>query len=126
MTPPPARRYDLAWRRANLAVIIVLALAGATGLGVRALGAPRDLGATPRGLPQRTAMARERINPNTASVASLRRLPGVGPVLADAIVAERQAEAGGPFTTADDLQRVYRIGLTTARNLAPFLTFDDE
>lgn len=45
---------------------------------------------------------------NRADAAALEALPGIGPALAAAIVAER--ERGGPFRTADDLDRVRGIG----------------
>ncbi|MDX1577599.1 MAG: ComEA family DNA-binding protein [Gemmatimonadota bacterium] len=64
--------------------------------------------------------ARERIDPNTAPVEELRRLPGVGPRLAEAIVGER---ARRPFRSPDDLTRVPGIGEVTARRLAPRLGF---
>lgn len=48
------------------------------------------------------------VNINSADVATLETLPGVGPVTAQKIVAER--EANGPFATPDDLSRVAGIG----------------
>ncbi len=129
--PPPARRYDLGWRRGNLAVLIVLATLAAAALGARALLHTRDLGPTPRGLTHRAAAARELINPNTATAASLRRLPRIGPILARAIIAARrpaatEPAAGGPFTDLDDLQhRVRGVGPKTAQRLGPHLTFDE-
>jgi competence protein ComEA len=45
---------------------------------------------------------------NTASEAELDKLPGIGPVKAKAIVAERQKN--GPFKSVDDLKRVKGIG----------------
>lgn len=48
------------------------------------------------------------VNVNTASAIELAQLPGIGPVLAQAIVDER--EANGPFDTLDDLLRVNGIG----------------
>ena len=58
---------------------------------------------------------------NTAPAESLVALPGVGPVLAARIVAER--ERGGPFRDAADLVRVRGIGPRTAARLAPLLRF---
>jgi competence ComEA-like helix-hairpin-helix protein len=60
---------------------------------------------------------------NTAPAAELALLPGIGPELAARIVAER--EAGGPFTTAEQLSRVRGIGPTKIDQVAPMLTFDD-
>lgn len=45
---------------------------------------------------------------NTAPAAELEELPGVGPVLAARIVADR--EANGPFASLDDAQRVSGVG----------------
>jgi competence protein ComEA len=60
---------------------------------------------------------------NRASAADLQRLPGVGPVLAARIVAERDAR--GPFQDPGDLRRRVRgIGARTSARLAPHLRFD--
>ena len=48
------------------------------------------------------------ININTADLAALEELPGVGPATAQAIVEER--EANGPFASPEDIQRVSGIG----------------
>ena len=48
------------------------------------------------------------ISLNSATVEELEQLPGVGPVLAARIVADR--EANGPFTSLDDLSRVSGVG----------------
>lgn len=48
------------------------------------------------------------INLNRASADELEQLPGVGPVLAARIVADR--EANGPFASLDDLSRVSGVG----------------
>jgi competence ComEA-like helix-hairpin-helix protein len=50
----------------------------------------------------------DRIDLNHASVAELRRLPGIGPVGAGRIVEER--EANGPFRSVGDLVRVVGFG----------------
>lgn len=59
---------------------------------------------------------------NSADVRELQRLPRVGPVLAQRIVAWRQAH--GPFRSMSDLQRVRGIGRNTAAQLAPLVRFD--
>jgi competence protein ComEA len=64
----------------------------------------------------------ERLDPNTASVAELRRLPGVGPARAEAIVTERVR--GGPFKNPPDMARVSGIGPRTVEALTPHLAFD--
>lgn len=50
----------------------------------------------------------EKIDVNRADAVQLQRLPGVGPARAAAIVQER--EAGGPFASAADLERVAGVG----------------
>jgi competence ComEA-like helix-hairpin-helix protein len=76
----------------------------------------------PRPSPPVAALAATPLRINRASVAELQRLPGVGPVLAGRIVAER--ESGGPFRNAADLGRVRGIGSKTCVRLAPHLRFD--
>ncbi|WP_025731938.1 ComEA family DNA-binding protein [Carnimonas nigrificans] len=61
------------------------------------------------------------ININTASVAELVALPGIGKAKAEAIVAER--DANGPFVDAEDLSRVSGIGTATAKKLEQHLEF---
>jgi competence ComEA-like helix-hairpin-helix protein len=62
------------------------------------------------------AEADDRMDLNAAGAAELVRLPGVGPVLAERIMAER--EAGGPFTSVEDLTRVPGLGPARVRALA--------
>ena len=62
----------------------------------------------------------ERIDPNTAPVVELRRLPGIGPGLAAEILRERESR---PFTGSADLERVAGIGPATLRRLEPYLAF---
>lgn len=57
---------------------------------------------------------------NVADVAALDTLPGIGPVTAERIVAER--ESGGPFRDVDDLDRVPGIGPTTIESLRDVVT----
>jgi competence ComEA-like helix-hairpin-helix protein len=120
MTPRPAARYDLLPRPHNVAAIAVLCAVGWAGLVWHAVGrraweptaAPAD--------PDRVAAARETIDPNTASLASLRRLPGIGPALAERIV-EFRAGKGRPFRTPEDLAQIERIGPATVERLRQHL-----
>ena len=50
----------------------------------------------------------ELVNINTADADELDTLPGVGPVTAEAIIEDR--EANGPFTSIEDIMRVSGIG----------------
>jgi competence protein ComEA len=59
------------------------------------------------------------VNLNTADEAALDTLPGIGPVLAAAIV-EWRTQNGG-FTSIEQLQEVSGIGPTTFAELAPLV-----
>ena len=63
----------------------------------------------------------EKLDPNTATEAELRRLPGVGPVRARAIITERISS--GKFHAPSDLARVPGIGPQAVRTLTPHLAF---
>ncbi len=60
------------------------------------------------------------VNINTADVAQLDTLPGVGPSTAEKIVADR--EANGPFATPEDLMRVSGIGEKRLEELRDLIT----
>ncbi len=61
-----------------------------------------------------------RIDVNHASEAELDRLPGVGPILARAIVEWRRD--AGPFRSLADLERVPGLGSKTVQRLAPYIS----
>ena len=70
-----------------------------------------------------------RINPNDATAASLARLPGIGPVRAEAIAAYSERfrehnEGGRVFQNCADLQKVKGIGPRTAQNMCEWLRFE--
>lgn len=67
-------------------------------------------------------LAGEIINLNTASRSDLLRLPNIGTVRADAILAYRAEH--GPFRSLDELQNVDGIGPGTLETLRPFLSVD--
>lgn len=71
--------------------------------------------------PQRVAQARETLDPNTASLASLQRLPGIGELRAADIVAWRTAHGPRPFAGPADLDAVPNIGPGTVAKMAPYL-----
>ncbi len=59
------------------------------------------------------------INVNTASAARLKKLPGIGPKTASAIVNYRNTH--GPFTKLDQLKKVKRIGPKTLKKIEPYI-----
>ncbi len=66
------------------------------------------------GLPSGAAPS-GKININSASATELESLPGIGPTIAQRIVAYR--ETNGPFATVDDLINVSRIGPATLESI---------
>jgi competence ComEA-like helix-hairpin-helix protein len=63
--------------------------------------------------------AGERLDPNFADEIELRRLPGIGPAKASAIVRDRREN--GPFGSLEDLERVVGLGEKSVSRLAPHL-----
>ncbi|MBI5723666.1 MAG: helix-hairpin-helix domain-containing protein [Planctomycetes bacterium] len=124
MTARPDK-FDFSWTQANLPAILFLCLA-ATGGAVWNLARPA-VAMTDRIPvdPVRVAAAGQKVNPNTASSASLQRLPGIGPTRAQAIVDYRSARPAPAFRRESDLQAVRGIGPGIVRQISPFLTFDD-
>jgi competence protein ComEA len=66
----------------------------------------------------------ETLDPDRATVTELLRLPRVGPALARAIVADRQAK--GPFLNPRGLDRVPGIGPKLLESLGPYLAFSGD
>jgi competence protein ComEA len=60
-----------------------------------------------------------KVNINTATAAELEKLPRIGPVLAEAIMATRKQKE---FSSVEDLRRVRGIGAKTLDALRPFVT----
>ncbi len=60
------------------------------------------------------------VNINTASTDQLETLPGIGPALANLIVADR------PYATVADLDRVRGIGPKSVQSLRPFVTVEGD
>ena len=118
-------RYDLGWRRGHAAALLVFCALAAGSLALRALERPGRVFSRVPVYPRRVATARERIDPNTASAASLQRLRGIGPKLAAAIVAYRRGRPAPAFRTPEDLQTVHRIGPGTVRGLRAHLRLPD-
>ena len=117
---------SLRWRGGDCqALLILTALAGV--LAAWTLRQPAAVIAPGQHLPaprrEKIELVRERIDPNTASAASLCRLPLVGPSKAGAIVEHRRGvKDGRAFDFVEDLQRVRGFGPGTIRRAAPFLS----
>ncbi|MCL1788674.1 MAG: helix-hairpin-helix domain-containing protein [Defluviitaleaceae bacterium] len=73
-------------------------------------------GASPGPPPQTGGL----VNINTATLEQLQTLPGVGPVMAENIIAYRESVGG--FASVDDLINVTRIGEATLERLRPLVT----
>jgi competence ComEA-like helix-hairpin-helix protein len=113
-------RLDVRLRRAHLFGVL-FALAVASAWLLPAGRNQRFIGRVVPVLPAGVEAAAETIDPNSASAASLRRLPGVGVTRAQAIVEFRAG--GAVFTTPEDLQAIPGIGPGTAGRIAPYLCF---
>ncbi len=123
-TPPPATRYDVSWSRRNIAAGLAGCVIFAAALLAGQQSKPIAVG---REMPlwgERISAATERINPNTASAGSLQRLPGVGRIRAESIVAYRHANGPVAFRSPEDLANILGIGPATVRNVTPHLAFD--
>ena len=97
---------------------LALAAALATGAAIAADAAPAMA-------QDGSAQARSTegvVNINTASVAELSRLPGIGQSRAEAIVAMR--EQRGAFQRVEQIMQVRGVGRATFRRLQPMLTVD--
>jgi len=63
-----------------------------------------------------------RVNINQADSLTLQTLPGIGPAMAERIIAYRQEN--GPFTTVEDILNVKGIGPATLEKLRDLITVD--
>lgn len=63
-----------------------------------------------------------KVNLNSATTLQLATLPGVGPALAERIVAHRQES--GPFESVDDLMKVRGIGEKTVERIRNYVTLE--
>ena len=84
------------------------AVAGAT------MSSPSMVARSPGSVTKKTAApVSSQLDVNSASTEELQNVPGIGPVLADRIIAAR------PFKSADDLKNVKGIGAKTYEKLRP-------
>jgi competence protein ComEA len=124
--PPEARLADLISAAGGLqpdAEVRSLNLAARVGDG-EAVTIPRPNEQTAAsGTPVPSAPASGKLNLNTASLADLQTLPGIGPVIGQRIIDER--EQHGPFGSVEELARVEGISSNLVETLAPLTTTDD-
>ena len=98
-------------RRAAAAVLLLAAAAAMVPVLSRAAAPNR---------PESAVSVADPINVNEASAAELSLLPGVGPSLAAAIVADRDSR--GPFRRPQDIDRVRGIGPAILARILPYVT----
>ena len=76
----------------------------------------------PLAQPERIAAAVDRIDPNSATEASLIRLYRIGPARAGSIIQYRNQHGPEAFKTAGDLTRIKGIGPATVSTIASELS----
>lgn len=119
LNPTPDPTPDGALPRSSQLVLTGFAVLALGLLAYRGYG--NGLGVRPTDhLP---GAARHRVDLNAADKAELLQVPGIGPSLADAILAHRQGR--GTFTAVDDLNEVRGVGGKTLDKLRPWLTVEE-
>ncbi len=81
-----------------------------------------DVGPGASEIDRETSGPLELVDINRANVLQLESIPGVGPVIAQKIVIER--ERNGPFASPDDLDRVPSLGERLIERMLPYLKFE--
>jgi competence ComEA-like helix-hairpin-helix protein len=115
---------------ACIAGLIALVNAPARGAPIRLISAPTatlELAPSPTPIPLTTAgppspAIQFPLNINTATLAELQSLPGIGPSLAAAIISHR--ETHGPFTVIEQIQNVAGIGPALFDGLRELITIE--
>jgi competence protein ComEA len=105
-----------------LAAVVSLLLLGAIWLGWQSAQPRIEFADQPHAETQRVRAATDRIDPNTASEASMLRLGGIGPARAGAIIEFRKNHGPNAFRTVADLTSVRGIGPGTIHRIAPDLS----
>ncbi|MCE5278960.1 MAG: helix-hairpin-helix domain-containing protein [Planctomycetaceae bacterium] len=124
-TPDHRRRFDLLWTARETSTILILCVLAAAAMIVSSALSQFDwIQSLPPPNEQAQARIREKIDPNTASVGSLRRLHGIGPAYAQAIVDYRSG--GKTFRTRADLEHVRGLGPTRVARIISELALPGE
>jgi len=126
LKPLATQNWRTFWSRADCKALLLLLVSWWAALGYRWV--VRDVELGPRiGVDySRVKTINERIDPNTASAASLRRLPMIGPVKARQIVQYRTTHQGKGFPVfacPKDLEKVRGIGPGIIRRIKRYLQF---
>ena len=110
------------WGEGGLIAAALLGLL-ALSLGIWLGRQPRAVSAAPVHSVPAAAIARaERIDINSAPAEALEELPGIGPALAEAIIAYR--EAHGPFASVEQLDEVPGIGPAKIEAARPYIRLE--
>jgi DNA uptake protein ComE-like DNA-binding protein len=91
-----------------------------------AIAAAAGLYAVYLSLAEPAAITPERINPNTAPLGSLVRLPGIGKVRALDMIEWRDGQEGAAFESAASLEAVKGIGPKTVETMSEWLVFEEK
>jgi competence protein ComEA len=117
--PVASRFWVLALKHRDQLLFAVLCLIALISMAVYC-GRTSHWGADPIELDRQPAHQLDyRIELNSASWIEWSQLPGIGPVLGQRIVEER--ERNGPFRDASDLKRVKGIGDKRLREMQPYI-----
>jgi DNA uptake protein ComE-like DNA-binding protein len=125
MTPPPRERLILTWRRPQQAALLAVTVLGWAVLAWAFCGSSVAVNDAPPVDRVKVRQAQERIDPNTACFASLRRLPRMGRSLAAAVIAYRASHGPVAFGRAEDLHRVRGIGPVLIAQARSMLSLPD-
>jgi DNA uptake protein ComE-like DNA-binding protein len=128
MAAQRAFRFDFSWAQPDQVSLLILLLMGSTLLAIAAARGWVDTSELARFDSSRVEAASQKVDPNTASLASFRRLPDVGPLTSAAFIEYRQAASRQPqsrplFLTPADLDSVPYLGPLTIEQFAPYLVF---
>ena len=119
------------WSPRQRAVLAVVTLALSGLLALQLLHRPQHIDRDPPEKAILDSQLQSRLDPNVIDAESFAALPGIGPGLADRIVAYREQfhrEQPGQvaFRTLKDLENVKGIGPAIAQKLEPYLIFPSE
>ncbi len=99
----------------TLAILLLLLFAAALPAMAEPSSAPK---------PAAKAVLQGTVNINTADATQLALLPGIGPKMAESILAYRSS--AGAFNSVDDLVKVKGIGPKSLEKLRPYLSLKGE